>query len=752
MKKKLLVLLAVICLVALLVPMAVSADEVVDSGTCGDNVNWVLTSDGTLTISGTGDMDDYSSSGSPWYSYSSSIVTVVMDEGVTSIGDYAFEDCDSLTSVTIPDGVTSIGSYAFGDCASLTGVTIPDGVTSIASSTFSGCKSLTDITIPDGVASIGNYAFQNCGSLTSIVIPDGVTRIGYYTFYNCQSLVSVTIPNSVTNIDNCAFFWCTALTDVTIPNNLTTIGISAFAQCHSLTEVTIPDSVTSIDNGAFYGCRSLTGMWVDENNANYCSDEFGVLFTKDKTRLMQAPGAISGAYNIPDGVTSIDGNAFYSCRGLTSVTIPDGVTSIGGSAFYWSYCLTTIAFTGDAPTFGDYVFDGVTATVYYPADNTTWTEDVMQNCGGTLTWVAVTPAAITSQPTTQKVTAGSTATFAVEAVGIDLSYQWQTKTSSSGSWKDCTFDGSQTATMSVPATTARNGYYYRCVITDGNGESLTTDIVRLYVLGVKTQPATQKVKAGATAKFTVSATGSGKTYQWQTKTSSSGSWKNCTFTGSKTATMSVSATTARNGYYYRCKITDDAGNVVYTNTVRLYVLSIKTQPTTQKVKAGSTAKFTVSATGSGLTYQWQTKTSSSGSWKNCTFTGSKTATMSVSATTARNGYYYRCKITDSAGNVTYTNTVRLYVLGIKTQPTSKTVKSGNTAKFTVSATGSGLTYQWQTKTSSSGSWKNCTFTGSKTATMSVSATTARNGYYYRCKITDSAGNVVYTNTVKLTVK
>ena len=357
---------------------------------------------------------------------------------------------------------------------------------------------------------------------------------------------------------------------------------------------------------------------------------------------------------------------------------------------------------------------------------------------------------VATQPTTQKVKSGATATFAVEAAGTDLSYQWQTKTSSSGSWINCTFTGSQTASMSVPATTGRNGYYYRCVITDGEGNVGYTNTVRLYVLGIKTQPTTQKVKAGATATFTVSATGSGKTYQWQTKTSSSGSWKNCTFTGSKTATMSVPATTARNGYYYRCKITDSAGNVVYTNTVRLYVLGIKTQPTTQKVKAGATAKFTVSATGYGLSYQWQTKTSSSGSWKNCTFTGSKTATLSVPATTARNGYYYRCKITDSAGNVVYTNTVRLYVLGIKTQPTSKTVTAGNTAKFTVSATGSSLTYQWQYKTSSG--WKNTTLTGAKTNTLSVKGTTARNGMKYRCKITDSAGNVVYTNTVTLTVK
>ena len=277
-------------------------------------------------------------------------------------------------------------------------------------------------------------------------------------------------------------------------------------------------------------------------------------------------------------------------------------------------------------------------------------------------------------------------------------------------------------------------------------------MVRLYVLGIKTQPTTQKVKAGTTATFTVSATGLNKTYQWQYKTSADGKWLNCTAEGNKTATLKVAATTGKSSYYYRCKISDNGGNTVYTNTVRLYVLGIKTQPTTQKVKAGTTATFKVSATGLNKTYQWQYKTSESGSWQNCTATGNKTATLKVSATTGKSGYYYRCVIKDDGGNTVYTNAVRLYVLGITTQPTAKTAKAGTTVKFTVAATGAGKTYQWQYRTSSTGTWKNTTATGAKTATLSVSVTASKNGYQYRCIVKDNAGNSVTSNAAKLTVK
>ena len=260
-------------------------------------------------------------------------------------------DCDSsVTKANIPHTikgvtVTSIGGSAFRYCTSLKSVTIPDSVTSIGGWAFADCASLTSVTIPDGVTSIGEYTFSWCTSLTSATIPDSVTSIGEFAFHNCKSLTSMTIPRSVVSIGYDAFGWCESLTSVTILDGVRSIGNSAFTDCKSLTSVTIPNSVTSIGRGAFSSCASLTGIWVAEGNSHYVSDASGVLFNKDKTTLVQCPGAFA-VYTIPGSVTSIGDDAFSGCASLTSATIPDSVTSIGNYAFSCCGSLTDVYFTG----------------------------------------------------------------------------------------------------------------------------------------------------------------------------------------------------------------------------------------------------------------------------------------------------------------------------------------------------------------------------------------------------------------------
>ena len=170
----------------------------------------------------------------------------------------------------------------------------------------SGALEIPSIYEGKPVTSIGSWAFWKCTSLTSVTIPDRVTSIGNFTFHSCSDLTSVTIGNSVLNIMAGAFF-----------------------RCSSLTSVTIPDSVTNIDIGAFVGCSSLTSIEVGKNNAEYSSED-EVLFSKNKTELIQFPAGKNGHYTIPDNVTTIADTAFYDCSRLTSVTIPDSVTTIGG--------------------------------------------------------------------------------------------------------------------------------------------------------------------------------------------------------------------------------------------------------------------------------------------------------------------------------------------------------------------------------------------------------------------------------------
>ena len=949
--------LKVLCAAILLVclsgfAMSVQATEIVDSGTCGENLTWTLDSEGTLTISGKGSMYDYSWDESP-FEGNSNIKKVIIKKGVTSIGERAFSYVSNLTSVTVPNGVTSIGSCAFMDCYKLTSITIPDsvnyigtaafwccditsisipeGVTQILDRTFSDCTNLTSvklpesltfidvcafsycsklssINIPDSVTYIGSGAFMGCESLTSVAIPGGVTQIESNTFWGCSNLKSVTIPNGVTSIGDGAFGSCSSLTSVsipstvtyvggafngcdklqyttygnckylgnsnnayvvligavsqdttscqihkktkiiagdafyytcvgavTIPDGVTFIGDYAFNYCGNLSSIDIPDSVTTIGDYAFGSCYALTSVTIPDSLVNIGADIFrysdnietkeykngkyignetnpylaiigsssesvtsctihpktqyifsnafeqsaltSITIPESVTQIAYAAFADSvslQSISIPESVTSIGSWAFAGCTGLTSVTIPEGVEavdegtffecsslssitipesveSIGYNAFSWCEGIKKIFFTGDYPSINKWSFYNVKANAYYPASNTTWTKNMLQNYNGELTWIAYNPLKITTQPKNGYAIINEYAKATVKVSGDGLTYQWYVKDIGDSKYSK---SSQNTATYACKMSGSTTGRYAKCKITDQYGNVIWTNTVRLRMkdLAITSQSATQKVKEGKTATFKVVPNGTKVTYQWQYRTSSSGSWKNASATGNKTKTLSVPATVSRSGYQYRCKITDSAGNTIYSEAVYLYVLGIKTQPVSKTVVDGKTAKFTVSATGASKKYQWQYRTSSSGSWKNASATGNKTATLSVPATVSRHGYQYRCKITDSAGNVIYTKTVNLYVLGIKTQPVNKSVEVGATAKFTVTAVGKGLTYQWQYRTSSSGSWKNVSAASGKTANYSLTTAARHNGYQYRCKITDSAGNVIYTSIVKLTVK
>jgi len=255
-------------------------------------LTWNL-SGNTLTISGNGAMPDYEWSESPWHDYAHNIATVIIGNGVTCIGIYAFCDCYILTAITIPNSVTTIREYAFSFCEVLTLITIPNGVTTIENNAFNNCHALTSITIPNSVTTIETNVFLNCNTLTSITvendnpnyssdngvlfnkdkttlvccpegktgnydIPNDVTTIEHYGFYFCRALTSITIPNSVTTIGIAAFSTCKLLTSITIPNGVTTIDSWTFLGCTNLASITIPNSVTTIGHMAFSNCQSLT--------------------------------------------------------------------------------------------------------------------------------------------------------------------------------------------------------------------------------------------------------------------------------------------------------------------------------------------------------------------------------------------------------------------------------------------------------------------------------------------------------------
>ena len=399
-------------------------DNIYDSGSCGENVTWTLTADGTLTISGTGAMTDYTyDSRSPWYSCRTYIKRVVMQQGVTSIGDHAFWDCSGLTSVTIPDGVTSIGGDAFSGCAALTSVTIPGSVTNVGQDAFDNCSSLTDIyyggygtdwqkldvSIPtsatvhfkdniygkgdcginvtweltgdgtliiSGTGRISNYSHDNnapwysCRAyIKRVVIQQGVRAIGDRAFWDCSGLTSVTIPDGVTSIGDYAFAYCVSLTSATIPEGVTSIGWSAFESCTALTFMTIPEGVTSIGNSAFSGCSGLTSVTIPDSVTSIGDYAFAYCVS-----LTSA--------TIPEGVTSIGWSAFESCTALTFMTIPEGVTSIGNSAFSGCSGLTSVTIPSSVTSIGWSAFKNCTALTFMtiPESVTYISGEVFSNC------------------------------------------------------------------------------------------------------------------------------------------------------------------------------------------------------------------------------------------------------------------------------------------------------------------------------------------------------------------------------------
>ena len=242
--------------------------------------------------------------------------------------------------------------------------------------------------------------------------------------------------------------------------------------------------------------------------------------------------------------------------------------------------------------------------------------------------------------------------FSVEALSKDaLSYQWYWRKNANDSWKKSTVDGCTGSYLGIEATEARNGYQYRCKVSNSAGyvySSAATLTVQTKPV-IDTQPKSQTVTVDTKTSFSVSAYNA-DTYQWYYRSSSSGSWAKTTLSGCQTPTLTVKATEARHGYQYRCKISNSKG-YVYSNTVTLKVKpGFTVQPADAEASVGDTVKFTVTAAGSNLSYQWYYRKTQSSSWAKSTLSGATTATLKVSATSARNGYEYRCKISNSYGS------------------------------------------------------------------------------------------------------
>ena len=378
-------------LVMMLLPIVANAD-----------ITWTYAEDTkTLSILGRGEMKDYdngfnSFNTSPWYQLREKIESVVIEDGVLSIGAFAFYNfsalttitiaktvtcigsdsfynCTSLKEITIPNSVTSIGDGAFNGCSNLTDIVMPNSVTNIGRSAFSGCTGLTNVSIPNSVTSIGSYVFSGCINLTSVNLPNNVNSLSYGVFSGCSKLTSISIPNSITEIGEKAFYGCSSLASIEIPNSVTSIGVSAFWECISLTSISIPNSVICIGSSAFSGCTNLTNIDISDSVKDIGRNSFlGTSWIKEQPKGLVYAGKVLYVYNgimpentciaLKDGTVSISPNAFSNCSGLISINIPNSVTNIGQSAFSGCTNLATIDVPNSVTSIGN---DAFSKTAWY---------------------------------------------------------------------------------------------------------------------------------------------------------------------------------------------------------------------------------------------------------------------------------------------------------------------------------------------------------------------------------------------------
>ena len=360
-------------LIAVLAIVMGAASVQAQNPTSGDfgSLKWKYdTGTKTLTISGQGEMPNYDWQGMPWVDFEETMTKVVIENGVTKIGDFAFYRAKELISVKFPaSGLTQIGENAFGYCQKLELSVLPEGLIRIGRSAFTDCDKLSLVTFPESLEEIGEQGFFQCQNLLSVTIPAGVKKIGAAAFSGCRNLEAVTvdgrnteyvsengvlfdknktvlmlhpakrpwtkydIPSSIKKIDKGAFNGCYNLTTVTIPNGLTSIEERAFTYCSYLSSLAIPASVTNIAEGAIFGCWYFEGCTVAPENNHYKSVN-GVLFNHDQTTLLVYPknhGVTE--YVIPAGVIRIGEFAFFSNDDLTSVKFPAGLKEIGEWAF-----------------------------------------------------------------------------------------------------------------------------------------------------------------------------------------------------------------------------------------------------------------------------------------------------------------------------------------------------------------------------------------------------------------------------------
>ena len=492
-----------------------SGMKILESGSLGDNITYMLYNDGSLFINGYGETYDFS--GSP-FNNPKNVREVIFENRdeknnkvITSIGNNIFTYCTNLDVVYWSNYIKKIGDSAFNGCSNLkyfrysgqndktTNFKFPNNLVSIGNYAFSGCKGLTSVTVSGTVKTIGQYAFSGCTSLKTAVIKNGVESIGFHTFQQCTALESLTLPYAGLSIEN-------------VKNNTYALSTNLFS------------------------------------------------------------------YGVPEGTYSATGNGYNGVpKTLTSITITGG-TRIPNSAFYGMSSLKTINLPNTITSIGDYASCGCIGlrNLYVDKTSKEWEKvnigifnDAIYVVNKTFNSIS-----IKSQPKSVFANVNSTAEFTISVSGNKITYQWQYSKDNGKTWINCSNTSSKTNTLNLVAATNRNNYLYRCVIKDANGFTAVSKAATLTIktkLEITKQPESVTAEINKTAEFKVQATGNNLKYQWQYSKDNGGYWINSSNPSSTTDTFNLVAAANRNNFLVRCVITDEYGETIESDSTILTI-------------------------------------------------------------------------------------------------------------------------------------------------------------------------------------
>lgn len=397
-------------------PVKLNVYSKIASGTCGDNLTWQLFDNGTLDINGTGEMYDFNrfadegaDNAIPWKNYRQQIKSVVINEGVTSIGRQAFWGRnqftesnldDSLISVSLPMTLTKIGGSAFSGCVNLASITIPNNVQLIDNYAFYFCRSLANIKLSSSIKEIGVSAFESSG-LKNIDLPNkSVTTIKFFAFSSCNNLESVVVEGDVILHEGYTFAHCEKLKNIIFKGGISedTYSVSGryFEDCPMLESATLPSQFTCRDKtytiqscNNFDGCDNLKLENISFNDDSKIVD--GVLFSKDGKTLLWYPEDLSDStYDIPDGVQTLAFESFKNQQYLSHINIPDSVNNLGGRVFYNCSNLNNVIIPNGVTTLYDFQKCASLKAIYIPGSVTTMyqnyknSQETFENCADLL--------------------------------------------------------------------------------------------------------------------------------------------------------------------------------------------------------------------------------------------------------------------------------------------------------------------------------------------------------------------------------